>query len=79
MDTCFDYQPRAPVTADEWELAGLMCAGLTTVRIAAELSIPLDGGIAGIASLMGKLGLTSRAQLAAVTAGGPADAEGTPG
>ena len=58
-----------PVTPREWELIGFLCAGLSTARIAAELTIAVAAASTRVGRVMAKLGAASRAELVVATAG----------
>ena len=60
-----DDEPAARLTRREREVALLLGQGLTTRRIAQELSISANTANNHVARILKKLGLRSRAQIAA--------------
>jgi non-specific serine/threonine protein kinase len=56
--------PAAGLTSREWEIAGLVAEGLSNREIAGRLVIPKRTVDAHIEHIYGKLGVSSRVQLA---------------
>ncbi|MEO7665043.1 MAG: LuxR C-terminal-related transcriptional regulator, partial [Candidatus Limnocylindrales bacterium] len=61
-------EPWRPLSAREFEVAGLVTAGMTNAEIAAELTISPKTASAHVEHILAKLGVMRRAEIAAWTA-----------
>jgi two-component system, NarL family, response regulator LiaR len=60
---------RSKLTSREWEILDLLCAGATTARISAELSVSVETVRSHIRNMLKKLGVRSRAEAVALADG----------
>lgn len=75
-----EEEPWRPLTSREFEVARLIAEGMTNAEIAAELTIASKTASAHVEHILGKLGVSRRAEIAAwvTTIARPADASAAP-